>query len=187
MLMLRSGRQLVRPDVKRVALTTIQRAKTSLKTAASDVAPTANRPLTKSWEIKMLYDGDCPLCMREVNFLRSRNAAGKIEFVDIASPDFSPEDNQNISFEEAMGAIHAILPDGTVITNVEVFRRLYEAVGLGWLYAVTKVEPVGHLADAVYGVWAKYRMQITGREDLSVILEKRRGKAATCRDVNSTD
>ena len=32
---------------------------------------------------------------------------------------------------QAMGTIHGVLPDGRVITNVEVFRKLYEAVGLG--------------------------------------------------------
>ncbi len=49
---------------------------------------------------------------------------------------------------QAMGNIHAILPDGRVVTNVEVFRRLYEAVGLGWVYAITRVEPIGRLAEA---------------------------------------
>ena len=48
---------------------------------------------------------------------------------------------------QAMGEIHAILPDGRVVTNVEVFRRLYDAVGLGWVYAVTKIKPVGAVAD----------------------------------------
>jgi hypothetical protein len=37
-----------------------------------------------------------------------------------------------------MERIHAILPDGTIVKDIEVFRRLYEAVGLGWVYAVTK-------------------------------------------------
>lgn len=46
-----------------------------------------------------------------------------------------------------MGTIHAILPDGEVVKNVEVFRRLYEAVGLGWIYAITKVAPVAKFAD----------------------------------------
>lgn len=56
-----------------------------------------------------------------------------------------------------MRTIHAILPDGRILTGVEVFRRLYEAVGLGWVYAVTKNESVLKAANAVYDVWAKYR------------------------------
>ncbi|KAK3225382.1 hypothetical protein Dsin_005244 [Dipteronia sinensis] len=86
------------------------------------------QPSPENWKIKMLYDGDCPLCMREV-----------------------------------MGRIHAILSDGTVVTDVEAFRRLYEQVGLGWVYAITKYEPIATIADAVYGFWAKYRLQVTGK------------------------
>jgi len=129
----------------------------------------------------MLYDGDCPLCLREVNMLR-RKDEGKnfIDFVDIASPEYDPELNQGITFEQAMGQIHAITREGEIVTNVEVFRRLYELVGLGWVFAITKTEPIGTLVDKVYDVWAKYRLPITGREDLEVILAKRKGNPALC-------
>lgn len=59
-----------------------------------------------SWEIKMLYDGDCPLCMREVNMLRKRDKdQDKIGFVDISSPDYSPKDNAGISYEQVQGVL----------------------------------------------------------------------------------
>jgi hypothetical protein len=57
------------------------------------------------------------------------------------------EVNARWSLLQAMDRIHAILPDGTVVTDVEVFRRLYEAVGLGWVYAVTKYEPAMKAAN----------------------------------------
>lgn len=51
-------------------------------------------------EIRMLYDGECSLCMKEVEFLQGRDAAaGKIDFVDIAEPSYSPEDNAGITFQ----------------------------------------------------------------------------------------
>ncbi|KAF4390960.1 hypothetical protein CsatB_017894 [Cannabis sativa] len=141
----------------------------------------------ENWRIKMLYDGDCPLCMREVNMLRERNKSyGTIKFVDICSEDYSPQENQGLDFETAMGKIHAILSDGTVVTDVEAFRKLYEEVGLGWVYAITKYEPIGKIADAVYGVWAKYRLPITGRPPLEQIMEARRkNKGEVCKDNNS--
>ncbi|KAF8390354.1 hypothetical protein HHK36_024879 [Tetracentron sinense] len=140
--------------------------------------------LSQNWKIKMLYDGDCPLCMREVNMLRERNKLyGAIEFVDISSDEYSPEQNQGLDYETVMGRIHAIQSDGTVVTDVEAFRRLYEEVGLGWVYAITKYEPIAKIADAVYGVWAKYRMQITGRPPLEEIFEARkRNKGEVCND-----
>lgn len=137
---------------------------------------------TPSWAIKMLYDGDCPLCMREVDMLRRRDAGqGRICFVDVAAPDYSPADNADISFEAAMERIHAVLPDGTVVKNVEVFRRLYEQVGLGWVYAITKIPGLEAAANALYEVWAKYRLPITGRPDLAQVLAAKK----TCADVKA--
>ena len=59
-------------------------------------------------ELTVLFDGGCPLCMREVTFLRGRDRQGALGFVDIDALDYDPEPHQGISYEEAMGRIHAI-------------------------------------------------------------------------------
>ena len=48
---------------------------------------------------------------------------------------------------QAMGTIHGILPGDKIITNVDVFRKLYEVVGLGWVYAITRYGPINTLAN----------------------------------------
>ncbi|XP_073159051.1 uncharacterized protein At5g50100, chloroplastic [Henckelia pumila] len=154
-------------------------------TAVDPVAPKKEKkePSTENWKVKMLYDGECPLCMREVNMLLERNRSyGAIKFVDISSDMYRAEDNQGLDYKTAMGRIHAILSDGTVVTDVEAFRKLYEAVGLGWVYAITKYEPISSIADAIYGVWAKYRLPITGRPPLEQVLEARKKKNELCED-----
>ncbi|GBO51663.1 cell division inhibitor [Pseudanabaena sp. lw0831] len=129
----------------------------------------------QSWKIKLLYDGACPLCVREVNFLKSKDGdLGLINFVDIAADDYEPADNAGIDFETAMGRIHALLPDGEIVQNVEVFRQTYDILGIGWIYAITKIPLVGHIADALYGIWADYRLLLTGRGNLKAIVAKRR-------------
>ena len=42
------------------------------------------------WEIKMLFDGKCPVCSREVALLRKHNTRGLIAFEDIAETGFEP-------------------------------------------------------------------------------------------------
>jgi predicted DCC family thiol-disulfide oxidoreductase YuxK len=134
----------------------------------------ATAPEAPNWKIKLLYDGDCPLCVREVNFLQKRDAGrGLVAFVDIADDNYNPAENGGVDFETAMGRIHAVLPDGTVIKNVEVFRRVYEILGMGWIYAITKVPIVGKVADALYGIWADWRLKLTGRPDLEKIIADR--------------
>ena len=127
-----------------------------------------------TWKIKLLYDGECPLCLREVNFLLKRDAGrGIVDFVDIADLNYQPEENGGIDFATAMGRIHGVLPDGTVIKNVEVFRRVYEELGMGWIYAVTKLPLIGGIADWLYDIWADWRLAVTGRPNLTEILAQR--------------
>ncbi|NET53158.1 MAG: DUF393 domain-containing protein, partial [Merismopedia sp. SIO2A8] len=127
-----------------------------------------------NWQIKLLYDGLCPLCLREVHFLRKKDAGrGIVTFVDIADPSYKPEENGGVDFEAAMGRIHAILPDNTVIKNVEVFRQIYTRLGIGWLYAPTKWPIVGSLVDALYSFWADRRLAWTGRPPLETLVTER--------------
>lgn len=127
-----------------------------------------------SWQIKLLYDGACPLCLREVNFLKKRDAGqGRVAFVDIANDSYAPEDHGGVDFETAMGRIHAVLPDGTLVKNVEVFRRVYEILGMGWVYAATRWPFVGPIVDAFYAIWADRRLALTGRPDLQTIVAER--------------
>ncbi|MGQ4647292.1 DCC1-like thiol-disulfide oxidoreductase family protein [Lyngbya aestuarii] len=136
-----------------------------------EVATTSPKP---SWQIKLLYDGECPLCVREVNFLRKRDAGrGRVTFVDIADNDYTPEIHGGVDFETAMGRIHAVLPDGTIIKNVEVFRRVYEILDMGWIYAATKLPVIGFIVDTLYEIWADWRLALTGRPDLATIISDR--------------
>ncbi|CAI5955974.1 unnamed protein product [Closterium sp. NIES-64] len=149
------------------------------RAAAAQASPvqaaTADESEGDTWQLKLLYDGDCPICMREVDFLRGRNKEfGTLKFVDIAAGDYSADENAGVQYEAAMGSIHGIRRDGTVVTGVEAFREFYEAVGLGWVYAITKFPPVGALADAVYEIWAKYRLPLSGRPSLQAVIEERR-------------
>ncbi len=133
-----------------------------------------NQPATPGWKIKLLYDGQCPLCVREVNFLLRRDAGkGLVAFVDIADDDYLPDSHGGVDFETAMGRIHAVLPDGTLIKNVEVFRRVYETLGMGWVYAATKLPIIGLIVDWVYGIWADWRLSLTGRPNLATIVQQR--------------
>ena len=129
---------------------------------------------SSNWKIKLLYDGECPLCMREVNFLQKRDAGrGLVAFVDIAADDYTAEANGGVDFETAMGRIHAVLPDGTLVQKVEVFRRVYEVLGMGWIYFITKLPIIGWLADALYDFWADRRLALTGRPSLATVLAER--------------
>ena len=138
-------------------------------------ADTRSQTSSPCWKIELLYDGACPLCLREVNFLRKRDAGrGLVAFVDIADDNYTPEEHGDIDFETAMGRIHAVLPDGTVIKNIEVFRRTYKVLGIGWIYAATNWPIIRPIVNQIYDVWADYRLALTGRSNLATIVAVRR-------------
>jgi predicted DCC family thiol-disulfide oxidoreductase YuxK len=129
-------------------------------------------------ELTLLFDGGCPLCRREVTVLerRDRQLHGDrptLAFVDIDRPDYDPREHQGISYREAMGRIHGVEANGTVLQDLAVFRRAYELVGLGWIYAPTRWPLVGALAEAAYGLWARLRLVLTGRPSLGQLCAER--------------
>lgn len=114
------------------------------------------------FDIEVFYDGDCPLCLREVRLLRRLDNRERIRFVDIAAEGFD-RTSVGVTWEALMDRIHARLPDGTLVEGVEVFRRLYAAVGFGTLVALTRLPGVAQLLDFGYRWFAKNRRRLTGR------------------------
>jgi predicted DCC family thiol-disulfide oxidoreductase YuxK len=119
-------------------------------------------PLPAGKTVQVFYDGACPLCMREIRMLMRRDRAARILFTDIAAPDFSAE-AFGTTYAELMARIKGRLPDGRWIEGVEVFRRLYAAIGFGWLVAVTRVPGLSHLLSLGYRLFAANRLRLTGR------------------------
>ena len=72
-----------------------------------------------------------------------------------------------------MGRIHALLPDGTIIQNLEVFYRIYQVLGLGWIYAPTRWPLIGPIMNKLYEIWAHWRLPLTGRPNLATLVKQR--------------
>ena len=123
-------------------------------TSAPEVAP--------GKDVEVFYDGACPLCMREIRMLRARDHARKIEFTDIAASGFDAQ-RYGTTQAELMARIRGRLADGTWIEGVEVFRRLWGAVGFRRLVAISRVWGISHLLRGVYHLFAKNRLRLTGR------------------------
>lgn len=119
---------------------------------------------TQDWTVQVFFDGDCPLCVREIGMLRKLDRRGRILMTDIAARDFRAEDFGQTQ-AALMDQIHARLPDGSWITGVEVFRRLYAAVGLGVVSSLLSLPGIDRAADFAYERFAKNRLKWTGRCD----------------------
>lgn len=109
--------------------------------------------------IKMLYDGLCPLCKREVRVIRKHDKHGVIEPVDITAPGFDTE-KIGLTRVAVHARIHAILPDGSIITGMEAFRHIYDAIGMDWLWRWTDWPILRPIFDVLYAGFAKVRPRL---------------------------
>ena len=116
-----------------------------------------------------LFDGGCPLCLRETNFLKSKDNLDKIQFVDINNNEYNPTLFMDISYGEAMKNLHGILENGDIIKGLDVLVYAYELIGLGWVYYPLKIEFLAPVLRLFYQYWAKYRLKITGRSNIEKI------------------
>ncbi|MCH9685299.1 MAG: DUF393 domain-containing protein [Deltaproteobacteria bacterium] len=113
--------------------------------------------------VEVFFDGECPLCVREIGMLRRLDRKHqRIAFTDITAPTFEAS-AYGKTMEGLMGTIQGRDEQGEWITGVEVFRQLYRAVGLGWLVRITRLPGVRWVLDASYRVFARNRLRLTGR------------------------
>ena len=120
--------------------------------------------MNNEFTIEMFYDGDCPLCMRETRFLQKLDRRQRIRFTNIADAAFDPA-AVGKTHADLMAEIHGRLPDGSLMTGVEVFRRLYASVGLGPLVLLTRLPVIKQLMNVGYRLFARNRLQLTRRCD----------------------
>ena len=128
--------------------------------ASSAVEPSKATAVAK--EIEVFFDGECPLCRREIKMLRRLDRHERIGFIDIATDQFDAS-KTGIAYADLMAEIHGRLADGRIITGVEVFRRLYSAVGFRRIVWLTRLPIVSQLLDLGYRIFARNRLKLTGR------------------------
>ena len=69
---------------------------------------------------------------------------------DIAAVGFDPA-RYGLTRGEVTASLHGILPDGHVVRGLEAIRKAYQAVGLGWLVAPTRLPIVHGALNVMYG------------------------------------
>jgi predicted DCC family thiol-disulfide oxidoreductase YuxK len=127
--------------------------------------------MEQSHSMEMFYDGDCPLCLREMRVLSRMDRAHRIRFTNIAAADFNAA-SVGKTHSELMAEMHGRRADGSWVTGVEVFRQLYSAVGFGPIVWLTRLPIVKQILNAAYLWFARNRLQLTRRcDDKCTVLE----------------
>lgn len=135
-------------------------------------------------KLTIYYDGQCPLCQAEIEFLKARNREKLLAFVDLADPSLDENEHQ-ISCSLALENIHGRLGDGRLLVGVPVFAEAYRRAGLhalSWLLSRSWSSPMLSIA---YRVFARYRRQISRGIGPSLLSIVKKGKLAVPGDATA--
>jgi predicted DCC family thiol-disulfide oxidoreductase YuxK len=107
-------------------------------------------------EFEIFFDGACPLCRREIDWIRGRDRQQRLLLTDISAPQFDPQ-SVGKTYQQLMARIHGRLPSGEMVEGVDVFRRMYQAVGFKTVVRMSRWPVVKQILEASYIVFAKLR------------------------------
>lgn len=119
-------------------------------------------------KLKLLYDGECPICKREICILQKKDSQTKIRFVDISSKDFLPFENNNIDYNKAMSQIHAIDDKGNILIGLPAFATVYARCQLLVTSTLLRIPFIKIVLEPVYSIFAKKRLWLTGRMNINI-------------------
>lgn len=120
-------------------------------------------------QVTMFHDGDCPMCKFEVTAMQKLDIKNAVRWVDITK-DKDSLDKAGISYEAAMARIHVQDENMKMLTGVRgflvVWKRLpyYRRV----VPIIEKTPLLLPIMEAVYILFAKYRLPLTGKKQLVV-------------------
>ena len=119
-------------------------------------------PSAKPYPLTVYFDGECPICRREIDLMKMLNRRERLQFIDFSNSNYRPTDH-GLNQCDLGRVIHASWSDGTFLTGVDVFREMWEAIGLGFVARFSRRPMINTLLVKAYAWFAKNRLRLTGR------------------------
>ena len=123
-------------------------------------------------ELKIYYDGLCPLCSREIDHYRNKDHQGLIEYIDIANSSFDAK-AEGLDPENVHKRFHAKKADGTIVEGVDAFIEIWKTLKVFKpLKAMAESKVARPVFDIGYNVFAKIRPLLRKNECEADVCQK---------------
>jgi predicted DCC family thiol-disulfide oxidoreductase YuxK len=108
----------------------------------------------------VLYDGWCSVCTKGAERLKpyERKHPDKLALRDLREHD-ELITQHNIDPKDARRTMHAITPDGHILTAMNAVRATARAAGKGWMIAWTALPGIRWITDKLYNWFARNRLR----------------------------
>lgn len=107
-------------------------------------------------DLRIYYDGGCPLCRAEIDHYRRCQGADRLDFVDVGHGAPAPDLGAGLDRGTALARFHVRDADGQLVSGAAAFARLWRALpGWRWLgrlvdLRIFGVRPILPIAEAAY-------------------------------------
>lgn len=134
--------------------------------------------------LTIFYDGNCPMCTKEMDHIKKNDDDNFINLVNIHKQGFETI-YPTVKFEDAMKILHGHY-QGQLLLGLEVTHRAWTLVGKGFWVAPLNWPVLKTLSHWVYLGLAKYRHQISAFLAKIFGIKTANCSSGTCYD-NSTN
>ncbi|MBH3411417.1 MULTISPECIES: thiol-disulfide oxidoreductase DCC family protein [Pseudomonas] len=108
------------------------------------------------WPLTLYFDGACPLCSREVAFLRRRSTAAKLILIDIDGDNFDPGP-LGLTIEQLRSCLHARFANDQWVTGLDATLWSWRAAGVGIWAAPLAWRPLRPVLSVFYRLFCLLR------------------------------
>jgi predicted DCC family thiol-disulfide oxidoreductase YuxK len=110
-------------------------------------------------QLTFFYDGQCPLCMKEIRMLNGWNTSAAVAFVNLLSAEemivFS-----EVDIDDAQRSLLALTSDGAILRGVDATYAVWAALGKGHWMAPLNWRWLRPITLLAYRIFARYRHQL---------------------------
>lgn len=138
------------------------KSESRVTTFGSNQSVQTQSPGTKPFPLTIYFDGECPICRREIDLMKIFNRKERLHFIDFSTSSYRAADH-GLNPCDLGKVIHARWADGTIIIGVDVFREMWEAIGLRLFARLSRRPLINKLLVKAYAWFAKNRLWLTGK------------------------
>ncbi|MGS2744178.1 thiol-disulfide oxidoreductase DCC family protein [Halomonas sp. LS-001] len=109
--------------------------------------------------VTLFYDGHCPFCRVEVDWLARHRHHRRIGLVDIQEEAFLDGEHGAL-FGTMMGKLHVLDNAGHWYIGMDASRALYAVLGYQRLVRFSCLPGINRIMDAGYRLFARYRIRL---------------------------
>jgi predicted DCC family thiol-disulfide oxidoreductase YuxK len=126
--------------------------------ASTSGGPTAGAsPIARAAACTVYFDGECPVCLREIAHYRRQRGAEAIAWIDASRCD-EVALGPGLDRVAVMSRFHVREADGTLVTGAAAFVTIWRRLpGFAWLARVASTRPALVILEVGYAVFLRAR------------------------------